>query len=50
MGKSSLPRNKLYVVTAERIVACRRFGFHSFVNAFSNVMKFRVLKTSEEMN
>lgn len=33
-----LPRNKLYVVIAERVVACRRFGFHSFVKAFSNVI------------
>ena len=50
MDELSLPRNKLYVVTAERIVACRRFGFHSFVNAFSNVIKFRVLKKSKEIN
>ena len=38
----SLPRTRLYVVIAERVVACRRLGFHSSVMAFSNVTKWRV--------
>ena len=44
-----LPRNILYVVTAERVVACRRFGFHSSVIAFSSVTKWRVWKRRTQM-
>ena len=38
-----VPCNMLYVVTADRVVACRRLGFHSVVNAFSKETKFRLL-------